>query len=187
MPRSVNNPGDVRGANRCAAVGAHHGVLQAAGTGRGIHAADIVVLEQGNGNAEQRGFQEQCHAITASELEGAILNDKAAEHGARQERADDGGEMTCPRKVAGGQRRGQHGRGTGQVSDRLMLEAEQADDVDDASHKRERPSARRDPRRQFGDHSLALLSRRALLMTETELRLIAAPAIIGLSSQPKNG
>ncbi len=30
-------------------------------------------------------------------------------------------------------------------------------------------------------------SRRALLMTETELRLIAAPAMTGLSSKPKNG
>ncbi len=37
------------------------------------------------------------------------------------------------------------------------------------------------------NHSLTFRSRRALLMTETELRLIAAPAMIGLSSQPKNG
>ena len=29
--------------------------------------------------------------------------------------------------------------------------------------------------------------RRAFVITETELRLIAAPAIIGLSSTPKNG
>ena len=36
-------------------------------------------------------------------------------------------------------------------------------------------------------HSLTFRRRRALLMTETELRLIAAPAMIGLSSKPKNG
>ena len=36
-------------------------------------------------------------------------------------------------------------------------------------------------------HSLAFRRRKALLMTETELRLIAAPAMIGLSSKPKNG
>jgi len=36
-------------------------------------------------------------------------------------------------------------------------------------------------------HSLAFRSRRALLITETELRLIAAPARIGLRSRPKNG
>lgn len=40
---------------------------------------------------------------------------------------------------------------------------------------------------QFWNHSFTLRRRRALLMTETELRLIAAPAMIGLSSQPKNG
>ena len=33
----------------------------------------------------------------------------------------------------------------------------------------------------------ALRSRRALLITETELKLIAAAAIIGDSSKPKNG
>ena len=37
------------------------------------------------------------------------------------------------------------------------------------------------------NHSLTFRSRKALLMTETELRLIAAPARIGLSSRPKNG
>ena len=37
------------------------------------------------------------------------------------------------------------------------------------------------------NHSLTVRSRKALLMTETELRLIAAPAMIGLSSKPKNG
>ena len=39
----------------------------------------------------------------------------------------------------------------------------------------------------FQYHSLTFRSRKALLMTETELRLIAAPAMIGLSSKPKNG
>ena len=37
------------------------------------------------------------------------------------------------------------------------------------------------------NHSLTFRSRKALLMTDTELRLIAAPAMIGLSSTPKNG
>ena len=37
------------------------------------------------------------------------------------------------------------------------------------------------------NHSLTFRNRKALLMTETELRLIAAPAMIGLSSKPKNG
>ena len=37
------------------------------------------------------------------------------------------------------------------------------------------------------NHSLTFRSRKALLMTETELRLIAAPAMTGLSSKPKNG
>ena len=37
------------------------------------------------------------------------------------------------------------------------------------------------------NHSFTFLSRRALPMTETELRLIAAPAMIGLSNKPKNG
>ncbi len=37
------------------------------------------------------------------------------------------------------------------------------------------------------NHSLTFRSRKALPMTETELRLIAAPAMIGLSSKPKNG
>ena len=40
---------------------------------------------------------------------------------------------------------------------------------------------------EFIRHSLTFRSRKALLMTETELRLIAAPAMIGLSSKPKNG
>jgi len=37
------------------------------------------------------------------------------------------------------------------------------------------------------NQSLTFFSRKAFAMTETELRLIAAPAIIGLSSKPKNG
>ena len=37
------------------------------------------------------------------------------------------------------------------------------------------------------NHSLTFRSRKALLMTETELMLIAAPAMIGLSSKPKKG
>lgn len=37
------------------------------------------------------------------------------------------------------------------------------------------------------NYSLTFRKRKALLMTETELRLIAAPAIIGLSNQPKKG
>lgn len=36
-------------------------------------------------------------------------------------------------------------------------------------------------------HSFTFRSLKALLMTETELRLMAAPAIMGLSSQPKKG
>ena len=98
-----------------------------------------------------------------------------------------GGETACRGKIVCSQRRRQHGRVAGQVSDRLMLEAEQPDDVDDARHERERPSTRQNPRRQFGNHSCAFRSRRALVMTDTELRLIAAPAIIGLSSRPQNG
>jgi hypothetical protein len=36
-------------------------------------------------------------------------------------------------------------------------------------------------------HSDTFRSRKAFMMTETELRLIAAPAMIGLSSTPKKG
>ena len=36
-------------------------------------------------------------------------------------------------------------------------------------------------------HSFAFRNRNALAMTETELKLIAAPAITGLKSKPKNG
>ncbi len=38
-----------------------------------------------------------------------------------------------------------------------------------------------------GDHNSARLSRRALEITDTELNVIAALAIIGLSTSPKNG
>ena len=37
------------------------------------------------------------------------------------------------------------------------------------------------------NHSFTFRSRKALPMTETELRLIAAPAMTGLSSSPKTG
>ena len=36
-------------------------------------------------------------------------------------------------------------------------------------------------------HSFVFLNRSAFEMTETELKLIAAPASMGLSSRPKNG
>ena len=39
----------------------------------------------------------------------------------------------------------------------------------------------------FRDPNFTFRSRKALLMTETELRLMAAPAMIGLSSKPKYG
>lgn len=38
-----------------------------------------------------------------------------------------------------------------------------------------------------GHHNFAFLRRSALSITDTELRLIAAPATIGLSNQPKIG
>ena len=36
-------------------------------------------------------------------------------------------------------------------------------------------------------YSLRLRNRRALVITDTELKLMAAAAIIGMSSRPKNG
>ncbi len=36
-------------------------------------------------------------------------------------------------------------------------------------------------------HSLAFRNRNALAITETELKLMAAPAMMGLNSAPKNG
>ena len=41
--------------------------------------------------------------------------------------------------------------------------------------------------RRHRPHSCTRRSRRALPMTDTELKVIAALAIIGLSSRPKNG
>ena len=41
--------------------------------------------------------------------------------------------------------------------------------------------------KQRSGYSLSDRSRSAFAMTETELKLIAAPAIIGLSRTPKNG
>lgn len=63
---------------------------------------------------------------------------------------------------------------------------------DGVSTLRTRPSAWPNPPRfcfhvSRLNHSLTFRNRKALLMTETELRLIAAPAMIGLSSKPKNG
>lgn len=46
---------------------------------------------------------------------------------------------------------------------------------------------RLDSRGELKNHSFTLRNRRALLITETELRLIAAPAMMGLSSNPKKG
>ncbi len=40
---------------------------------------------------------------------------------------------------------------------------------------------------EFAIHTLAPLRRRALLITETELKLIAAAAIMGLSKSPNAG
>ena len=42
-----------------------------------------------------------------------------------------------------------------------------------------------DPR--FNFHSFSVRNLNAFAITETELRLIAAPAMMGLSSKPKNG
>lgn len=49
------------------------------------------------------------------------------------------------------------------------------------------PCIRRDFCFHIRPHNFAFRSRKALLMTETELRLIAAPARIGASNKPKNG
>ena len=63
------------------------------------------------------------------------------------------------------------------------------------NHTDEPPSprleARPDPfygtRNAFLVHSFTFLNRKAFPITETELKLIAAPAIIGLNSKPKKG
>ena len=49
------------------------------------------------------------------------------------------------------------------------------------------PIARRTPGELLAQSSDAWRRRSALLMTETELKLIAAAAIIGLSRMPKTG
>lgn len=49
------------------------------------------------------------------------------------------------------------------------------------------PSVIRGVKQKQVRYRRALRSRNALAITETELKLIAAPAIIGLNSSPKNG
>ena len=120
------------GADDCAAVSAHHRVLQSAGAGRGIDAEDVVALEERDGDAKENGLQKQSDAVTASELKRAVLNEKAAEHRSGNERADDGSEVKSRRTIERCQRRREHGSSTGKMSDGLMLEAQQPNDVDDA-------------------------------------------------------
>jgi hypothetical protein len=70
----------------------------------------------------------------------------------------------------------------------------------DKASQREQPGSASEPhqlhlltfaiasvKRRHVSYRGALRSRNALAITETELKLIAAPAIIGLSSSPKNG
>lgn len=151
-PEVGEHAGKMCGADDRAAVGADHGVLQAAGTGGRIHSEIAVVFEQQDGGPEQQRLQEQSRAVAASELEGAILDDKPAQDRAPDERGDDGGEMEHRRPVARRERRSEQGRRAGQMRDGLTLETEQSHDVDDARVESQRPRPAPDPAGQFRNH-----------------------------------
>ena len=55
------------------------------------------------------------------------------------------------------------------------------------SERTENPERTEGTESSAGDYSATLRSRSALLMTETELKVMAALAKMGLSSRPKTG
>jgi len=122
----------VGGAHHRAAVGGHHGVLQAAGHGRQQRAVELLAEEQGDGGQQQRRFQGQGHAVAAAQAQGAVLDDQAAEHRAQTEGDQHRPQVAHRAPVAVGQRRAQLGGGAGEVADGQVLEAEEAHRVDHA-------------------------------------------------------
>ncbi|KAG0958810.1 hypothetical protein G6F31_012277 [Rhizopus arrhizus] len=143
---------EVGGAHHCAAEGGGHRILQAAGHGGGQCAPDLVLFEQRNGHQQQRRFQRQRNAVTTPQLQGAVLDQQAAEHGAQREGDQQAPQMPDRTPVALGQRHAQLAGAAGHVADRLVLETQKSDHVDHAGPARERNRTDPDPGGQAYSH-----------------------------------
>ena len=123
---------EVGGTDDRAAVSAGHGVLQPAGHRSEQRAEDLLAMKQRRRREQQYRLDRQGHAVTASQAQGAVLHDHAAQRGAGEEGEDHAQQVHRRAKIGTGQRRGEQRSRAGQVGDRLMLEAQIADHVDHA-------------------------------------------------------
>jgi hypothetical protein len=110
------------------------------------------MIEQRKGNAKKKRFEQHGDAITTTELQRAVLNDKAAQNRAEQKKANDHAKIQGGRIIPCGNGRRQHGGISGKVRDGLMAESEQANDINEASEKGQNPCATPKPSGQFRDH-----------------------------------
>ena len=85
--------GDVRGPDDGTAVGADHGILEAARARGGIEPTHIVPIQQRDGEEEEERLEKERDSVPAAELQRGVLNEESAQHIAGDEGADNGGEV----------------------------------------------------------------------------------------------
>lgn len=147
--------GDVGGANDGTAVGGGHRVLQPAGERRHERGECGRSRQHDHGAEQHRRLQRQRHAVVAAEHQRVPLHDHAAQHRPAQEGGQHAGEVRGTGEIRIRQRGAQQGGVAGQVRQRLVIQAQDADHVDDPGDEGHRPCAAPDPRRQPGDHAAA--------------------------------
>ena len=105
---------------------------------------------EGGGGGQSAG---QVESGASEVVEGDGADDATGEESG-DDGGDDGGQMQELAGVARGGGGGEHGSGSSQVGDGLMVEPEEPDGIDDAGEESEPSSAGPDPARQLGDHGL---------------------------------
>eukprot|EP00611_Tribonema_gayanum_P016440 TRINITY_DN2863_c0_g1_i2.p1 TRINITY_DN2863_c0_g1~~TRINITY_DN2863_c0_g1_i2.p1 ORF type:complete len:416 (+),score=59.98 TRINITY_DN2863_c0_g1_i2:569-1816(+) len=169
-----DDAGDMGGTDHCAAVGRHHGVLDTAGGRCPECGGRSVMIEAAQCGGEQGGFEDQADAVTAAELQGAVFQDRAAGSSTGEERQHHQQQMQCGGTVAARQFQAEPGHRAGDVGNRLMLEAQQADGIDAAGVEREYPGTPFDPGRQALRHGAAVSAQRSLPSMQLDIRRSAS-------------
>ena len=110
------------------------------------------MVSVGGGAGEGGGGGQSAGQVESGASE--VVEGDGADDATGEESGDDGGQMQELAGVARGGGGGEHGSGSSQVGDGLMVEPEEPDGIDDAGEESEPSSAGPDPARQLGDHGL---------------------------------
>jgi hypothetical protein len=129
-----------------------------------------VLSQQGYRQEQENGYQQQGDAIPPTQLQGAVLDDEAADDAASNECSNQCGEMKGVWNTGRRQGSSEHGGRSGQVGNGVVLEPEQTDHVHDACDERENPGTQPDPPRKLRNHRSRLPREKNAMLLRPSVR-----------------